>query len=147
VARVKDPDGNFVELIYPDSPTPAKLNHIAVALRMGDVERSKEFYGKTLGLKVIPPHGDPKNPSFGFAIGDSSIFVKHIPNDLPNRGGAPTDATGYRAIMLAVSDVGALEASLKGRDVKIVEPAHGEKVKTLTIADPDGVYLIFVSGS
>ena len=140
VGRTKDPDGNWVELILMPGAPAEKLNQMAIILMVADEAKSREFYGKTLGLADAPPHGKPETGLlYAYTAGASTILVRGI-GAKPNHAGAPEEAVGYRAITFPVRDIGAVERMLRSRGVKIVASAP-----VLTAVDPDGNYLRFVS--
>ena len=143
--RMKDPDGNFVELIFnPDAPADW-ANQMAVILMVADEAKSKEFYGKTLGLRETPPHGRPETGLlYAYASGGSTILVKAARKDAPNRAGNPAAAVGLRAMTFTVDDLSATERFLSGRRLQFAPAAHSP-IPQVTVTDPDGNVLIFVS--
>ncbi len=139
VGRTKDPDGNWVELVLMPGAPAEKLNQMAIILMVGDEARSREFYGKTLGLADAQPHGKPETGLlYAYTAGGSTILVRGI-GDKPNHAGAPEETVGYRAMTFPVHEPAAVERMLRARGVKIVASAP-----MLTAVDPDGNYLRFV---
>jgi len=58
IAFVKDPTGYSWELIGRDGPIPEPLAQ--VMLRVGDLDRSIEFYTKVLGMKLLRTRDNPE---------------------------------------------------------------------------------------
>ena len=146
LARLTDPDGNWIELVF-DGSAADKLNRMAIILMVADEGRSREFYGKTLGLQETEPHGKPKTGLlYAYAAGGSTILVRGV-KDVPNHAGKITDAVGIRAITFYVKDVDSMQGELEGRGAKIaVAPFnHGGLMRTMWVLDPDGNYLEFDS--
>jgi catechol 2,3-dioxygenase-like lactoylglutathione lyase family enzyme len=142
--RMKDPDGNFVELIFNPEGGAEWLNQMAIILMVADEAKSKEFYGKTLGLKETPPHGRPETGLlYAYAIGGSTILVKAARKDSPNRAGDPAAAVGLRAMTFTVDDLDSTGRFLRDRQVKAPASAHGS-VPRIAASDPDGNSLIFL---
>lgn len=56
VGFLADPDGNQIELVgMPAEVDVAALDKVAVGLTVADAERSREFYGRVLGLAEDEP--------------------------------------------------------------------------------------------
>ena len=153
LARLTDPDGNWLELIFMGNPVGSPVgnaeprNQMGIILMVADEARSREFYGKTLGLKETPPHGKVETGLlYAYASGGSTILVKGIGKDAPNHAGKITEAVGYRGITFYVSDVDSLEGKLKDRGVKIaVAPFDHAGMRGMYALDPDGNWLEFLS--
>jgi catechol 2,3-dioxygenase-like lactoylglutathione lyase family enzyme len=144
IARVTDPDGNWVELIFLKEP----VNQMGIILQVADEAKSRQFYGKTLGMPSAPPHGKPETGLlYAYTAGGSTVFVKGARKVTPVHTGAPADKAGFRSIRFPVKDVDALARSLKECGVSIpVAPHDGPHgTRTMYVADPDGNYLEFVS--
>jgi catechol 2,3-dioxygenase-like lactoylglutathione lyase family enzyme len=144
VARVNDPDGNWVELIFLQAPQ----NQMAIILQVADEAKSREFYGKTLGMPGAPPHGKPETGLlYAYTAGGSTVLVRGARKGATVHTGPITAFAGLRSIRFPVKDVDALARSLKDSAVSIpVAPhdgSHGSR--TMFVADPDGNYLEFVS--
>jgi catechol 2,3-dioxygenase-like lactoylglutathione lyase family enzyme len=61
-ALLKDPDGQWVELvIYPESEKTALMG-IEIGLSVSDLEKSRAFYREFVGLEEMPPEDDPIFP-------------------------------------------------------------------------------------
>jgi catechol 2,3-dioxygenase-like lactoylglutathione lyase family enzyme len=142
---ITDPDGNQIELVNVDS------GRIAIGLTVSDVEKSREFYGKVLGLKEEPPealallNGAKK---YTFTAGKTTIkFWAGAGENLPNHTGNITDAAGFRYFTFLVKDVDATREILKSRGAKIaVEPVDfGKIARIMMVADPDGNWVEFAA--
>ena len=151
LARLTDPDGNWLELIFLGKPAGSAdaPNRMGIILMVADEARSREFYGKTLGLKETPPHGKVETGLlYAYASGGSTILVRGIGKDAPNHAGKITEAVGYRGITFYVSDVDSLEGKLKDRGVKIaVAPFDHAGMRGMYALDPDGNWLEFLSST
>ena len=148
LARILDPDGNWLELIFPPGADPGKLNYMAIILMTSDEARSRDFYGKVLGLEEAAPHGKPETGLlYAYSSGQSQILVKGIASDAPNRAGKLTDTVGIRGITFYVKDVDAVERMFRERGVKISVPPfdHPGAIRMMFAADPDGNFLQFAS--
>lgn len=146
---VHDPDGNQIELVsLPSEVDPAALDRIAIGLTVSNTERSREFYGKMLGLaedSSIPLPGG--GTEYRFMAGKTQIKFWSGAADLPAHTGSITNAIGFRYFTFMVEDVDALAASLKERGAKFaLQPADfGKIARIMMIADPDGNWIEFAS--
>ena len=147
VAFLPDPDGNIIELVKVDAPADV----IAVGLTVGDVEASRDFYGRILGLEERKPeaqallNGDFK---YTFMAGKTQIkFWKGPSANLPKHTGSITDALGFRYFTFIVQDVDAVARELKQRGAKIaMEPVDfGSVARIMMVADPDGNWVEFAA--
>ena len=148
LARILDPDGNWLELIFPPNADPSKLNYMAIILMSTGEAKSRDFYGKVLGLEEAAPHGKPETGLlYAYSSGQTQILVKGIASEAPNRAGKLTDAVGIRGITFYVKDVDAVERIFRERGVKISMPPfdHPGAIRMMFAADPDGNFLQFVS--
>jgi catechol 2,3-dioxygenase-like lactoylglutathione lyase family enzyme len=103
----------------------------AVNLIVGDLERSKTFYGEVFGLTPL----DEWEDGAIFRFGDTFIALRH---DASSAVGLAEHGVGQFAI--EVDDVDAVGAELEGRGVTLISsPADRDYgMRTLTFADPDG---------
>ncbi|MEW2390811.1 glyoxalase superfamily protein [Streptomyces venezuelae] len=106
-------------------------------LRPTDPERSRVFYGETLGLAVYREFGTGPERGTVFFLGGGFLEVS-------GRSDAPP-APGLR-LWLQVADVAAAHAELVGRGVEVVRPPVREPwgLIEMWIADPDGVRIVLV---
>ena len=148
VARITDPDGNWLELIFLGAQAqPEMLNQMAIILMVADEAKSREFYGKTLGIPEAPPHGKPETGLlYAYTAGKSTVLVKGIKNAQPHTGKVMA-SVGFRSIRFHVKDVDALARSLQESGVPVpVAPHKGHGGgQAMYVADPDGNYLEFLS--
>jgi len=151
-AFITDPDGNQIELVsLASGSTAPAVDHIAIGLTVSDVEKSREFYGKLLGLKEEQPealallNGAKK---YTFTAGKTTIkFWTGSAENLPKHTGNITDAIGFRYFTFLVKDVDATREILKSRGAKIaVEPVDfGKIARIMMVADPDGNWVEFAA--
>jgi catechol 2,3-dioxygenase-like lactoylglutathione lyase family enzyme len=97
---------------------------------VSDLERSKRFYGETLGWKL----GTDEKDVAGFSVG-SAYLVIHT----DNRSEQPRRYPGGMHVAIQVDDVDAEHARLKQLGLEVGEPCDqpwGER--NFSFADPDG---------
>jgi catechol 2,3-dioxygenase-like lactoylglutathione lyase family enzyme len=149
VAFVSDPDGNRIELVsMPSEIDVAALDKIAIGLTVSNVEQSREFYGKILGLPEDEPlamSGGGKE--FRFMAGKTQIKFWAGAADLPKHTGAIADTIGFRYFTFLVNDVDALAASFKEQGVNPVRAPYdlGNIARIMMVADPDGNWIEFAA--
>ena len=100
VAFANDADGNALELVGLGKPAGDKLKaRMQIGLTVGDVARSRHFYGQLLGLREEPEMKLPKsmgvvgNVRYGFVAGATTIKFWSR-GELPVKTGAPGRMTG-----------------------------------------------------
>jgi lactoylglutathione lyase len=149
VAFLSDPDENQVEIVgLPPEMDAAKLDKIAVGLTVANTEKSREFYGKLLGL---PEDEAVQLPSGGkeyrFMAGTSQIKFWAGDGNVPVHTGNITDAIGFRYFTFIVNDVDAVAILLKGRGAKIAVPPtdFGTIARIMMVSDPDGNWIEFAA--
>ena len=149
VAFLADPDGNQFELVgMPPDIDVAGLDKIAVGLTVSNVERSREFYGKVLGLSEDEPVALSGAKEYRFMAGKTQIkFWPGSGDNLPSHTGNITDALGFRYFTFMVNDLDATAARLKSAGAKIVlEPRDfGAIARIMMVSDPDGTWIEFAS--
>ena len=120
------------------------VHHIAIIC--SDYQRSREFYTKTLGLKVLAEHfrKDRMSYKLDLAIGDHYVIELFSFPDPPRRLSRP-EACGLRHLAFAVSDVEGAVRELNARGVKTesirIDEFTGKKYTFF--ADPDDLPLEF----
>ena len=124
----------------PAMPPGTTVGH--VHLKVADVPRAAAFYRDRLGFEE-----QAELPSAAFlAAGD---YHHHVGlNSWQSEGAtpAPDSAPGLRGIEFELGDAGALEELERGLAQAPGEPlAAGAREEGLTVTDPDGVALTFVS--
>ncbi|MFK4226398.1 VOC family protein [Streptomyces sp. NPDC019890] len=102
-----------------------------ILLRPTDPERSRRFYGQTLGLPVYREFGTGPERGTVYFLGGGFLEVS-------GRSEAPA-ATGPE-LWLQVADAAAVHAELVGQDVEVLRPPRREPwgLIEMWIADPDG---------
>ncbi len=136
-ALLKDPDGQWVELvIVPDEEASACMG-IEIGLVVSDLDKSMAFYREFVGLEELPLVEDPlfhtiKHPlHHGSTIISLYCFGKGLPAD-----------TGSGGIQYVVSDAEAVEKMAKERNIVIDQPLStmtGFSLRTIWLDDPDGI--------
>jgi len=134
-AMVTDPDGQWCELvIVPGGDVPA---HFEVGASVSDVERSRAFYRDFVGLDELPAVESPFGKAFRFKLGNASANILNLWAAHPGAA-----ANTYTAgIQYVISDVEAVDARVKAFNVKVTQPlgAFGQGLRTIWLADPDGI--------
>jgi catechol 2,3-dioxygenase-like lactoylglutathione lyase family enzyme len=136
-ALVTDPDGQSVELVIVPGATAEQLGQIEVGLTVADLERSRAFYRTFVGLEELPPIADERfgTRKYSYRHGATTISLRSFGEQLPAD-------TGSGGIQYVVSDVEHVDALAKERKVPIAQPLQGLRgfdLRTLWLADPDGV--------
>ena len=111
-----------------------------VALRVADVERSRAFYTKLLGLEVVEE--DPEHGGVFMALEGLSHTIDLFP--VPDPRTAPTQdpgAVGVRHVAFLVESELALKeacVTLEANGVTIVRAVDHVSQKSIYFHDPDG---------
>ena len=142
---LQDPDGNQVEFFFHEGEGPEGWqDSIQIALTVSDVEASREFYGKVLGMTEVPPvpmPGGDRNV-YLFQVGPTLIKFWSFGDELPNHAGRHQEAYGNRYIQYFTKDIRATHEFVKKRGATIELPptAVGSMpVEIMFVADPDGI--------
>ncbi|MBI3737313.1 VOC family protein [Candidatus Sumerlaeota bacterium] len=144
---INDPDGNQVELLeLPEGAEPAAADRTTVGLTVTSIEKSREFYGKILGLPEQPsrPLFNTGGPiKYIFEAGKSTIKFWSFEKELPVHTGKWDEAVGIRYMTFLVKDVDAAFEELTKRGAKIAQPPtdFGSLARVMFITDPDGNYI------
>ncbi len=146
---LSDPDGNQIEVVgMPPEVDVVALDKIAIGLTVSDTEKSREFYGKVLGL----PESEPITMAGGgkeylFMAGKTQIKFWAGAKDAPLHTGVIQDTIGFRYYTFLVSDVDSLAATFKDRGVNIVRAPYdlGNIARIMMVADPDGNWIEFAA--
>jgi catechol 2,3-dioxygenase-like lactoylglutathione lyase family enzyme len=145
VAFTKDPDGNVLELVGLKKPAGDALRaRLQIGLTVSDIERSRHFYGKQLGLPEEPimKVGGNVGTRYGFTWGKTTIKFWHVPGDLPKQTGSPNEHAGIRMFTAMVPDIDAAREELKSKDIPIVMDTELPGLaRILFFADPDGNWI------
>lgn len=136
-ALVRDPDGQDVELVIVPGATPEQLGRIEIGITVADLARSREFYRQFVGLEELPPVDDERfgTRKYSYRHGATTISLRSFGQALPVDNGSG-------GIQYVVSDVEAVDALAKARQVPIDQPLSGLpgfNLRTIWLDDPDGV--------
>ena len=127
------------------------LNHVNIVVK--DVEASKRFYCKALGMEDVPRHPSFTFPGAWLRSGSAEIHLiqedvaTHAPGDLSYAvaGSTDKDLAFSRHFSLVIDDTDALVEQLQAHDVSIVfGPVErlGRLIQTYCY-DPDGHLIEF----
>jgi catechol 2,3-dioxygenase-like lactoylglutathione lyase family enzyme len=136
-ALVQDPDGQDVELVIVAGATQEQLDRIEIGITVADLARSRAFYGQFVGLEELPASEDERfgTRKYSYRHGATTISLRSFGSDLPADNGSG-------GIQYVVSDVEAVDALAKARQVPIDQPLSGLRgfnLRTIWLDDPDGV--------
>jgi glyoxylase I family protein len=120
----------------------SKIHHVAIIC--SDYTRSKDFYVKVLGLKIVREVYREARQSYklDLAINDHYQIELFSFNQVPARHSRP-EAAGLRHLAFEVEDLDAVVANLSSKGV-VTEPVRIDEFtgKRFTFfADPDGLPL------
>jgi catechol 2,3-dioxygenase-like lactoylglutathione lyase family enzyme len=136
VAMVKDPAGEFVELVVTPGAPAETFNRIEVGLTVSDLEKSRAFYRDFVGLEELPPVQDPHlgTTKYPYRHGTTTINLWSFGRGLPAN-------TGTAGIQYVVSDAAGVDVRAKATGQKIDSPLGNTLPGLLTIwlSDPDGI--------
>ncbi|MCX2180382.1 VOC family protein [Streptomyces sp. SKN60] len=110
-----------------------------ILLRPTDPERSRRFYGETLGLPVYREFGTGPDRGTVYFLGGGFL-------ELSGRASAPPPEPGAR-LWLQVADVHAAREELRGKaDVRVLREPVTEPwgLIEMWLADPDGLRIAVV---
>jgi catechol 2,3-dioxygenase-like lactoylglutathione lyase family enzyme len=99
-----------------------------VALRTADLDRSREFYGNLLGLKVC---GEKPGEFLQFAVGDAALCFDLFDGDEPP------------AAIFAVRGLEPLCQHLEDAGVQVMRSSEDGVGNYVVVHDPDGHELVF----
>jgi glyoxylase I family protein len=125
------------------------IHHIAIIC--SDYERSRAFYSKTLGLKILKEHYRRERASYklDLALGDHYVIELFSFPDPPRRVSRP-EACGLRHLAFAVKDIETAVRELNANGVK-TEPIRVDEFtgrRFTFFADPDDLPLeLYEAGS
>jgi catechol 2,3-dioxygenase-like lactoylglutathione lyase family enzyme len=136
-ALVADPDGQAVELVVLAQPRTEELRALEVGLTVADLERSRAFYRRFVGLEELSPVPDQRfgTMKYSFRHGATTITLRSFGRPLPAD-------TGSGGIQYVVSNVDAIAALAAERRVTIDQPLSGLPdfaLRTIWLDDPDGI--------
>lgn len=143
---LEDPDGNQVEFFFHEGEGPPGWQEsLHLGLTVSDVEASRHFYGKVLGMEELPAMpmpGAPDRKVYLFQVGPTLIKFWSFGSDLPNHAGRHLAAYGNRYIQYHTKNTQAAHEFVKSRGGKIDLPptaVESMPVNIMFVADPDGV--------
>ena len=136
-ALVKDPDGQWVELVIVSPSEASVCKGIEIGLVVSDLAKSRAFYRGFVGLEELPPEDDPllKTKKYPFRHGSTIISLRCFGS------GLPAD-TGSGGIQYVVSDADAVDKMARERNIVIEQPLStlpGFALRTIWLDDPDGI--------
>jgi predicted enzyme related to lactoylglutathione lyase len=136
-AQVVDPDGHAVELVIAPNEPVEVYTTIEIGLTVGDLARSRAFYGDFVGLDELPAVQARLSPSkkVSYRHGTTIVSLHHLGRSVPADSG-----TG--GIQYVVSDVDVVDALARERGVTIDQPLGGVAgfdLRTIWLDDPDGI--------
>ncbi|WRX33455.1 Glyoxalase/fosfomycin resistance/dioxygenase domain - like 9 [Theobroma cacao] len=145
IAFIEDPDGYKFELLE-RGPTPEPL--CQVMLRVGDLDRSINFYKKAFGMELLRKKD---NPEYKYTI----AMMGYGPEDKNavleltyNYGVTEYDkGNGYAQIAIGTDDVYKTAEAIKlcgGKITREPGPLPGINTKITACLDPDGWKSVFV---
>ncbi|KDD76633.1 hypothetical protein H632_c154p1 [Helicosporidium sp. ATCC 50920] len=146
IAFVKDPSGYSFELVQREKESREPLNHIM--LRVGNLDKSIEFYTKVLGCRLIRRSENPDNRYTLVFLGydDEGTGTQfELTYNWDTHSYDLGDA--YAHVALATDDVYKTAEQVRAAGGKVVKeptalPGLGTKIMALT--DPDGYKIVFV---
>jgi catechol 2,3-dioxygenase-like lactoylglutathione lyase family enzyme len=143
---LEDPDGNQVEFYYHEDGGPEGWEEsIQIALTVSDVEATRHFYGKVLGIPELPPVPMPGGDRtvYLFQQGPTLIKFWSFGDQLPNRAGRHLEAYGNRFIQYPLKNITEAHAWVKAQGATMnLEPTtvfEGTPLKIMFVADPDNI--------
>ncbi|KAL6985429.1 lactoylglutathione lyase [Sarracenia purpurea var. burkii] len=145
IAFIEDPDGYKFELLERD-PTPEPL--CQVMLRVGDLERSINFYKKAYGMELLRKRDNPEYKytiaMMGYGAEDKNAVLELT----YNYGVKEYDkGNGYAQIAISTGDVYKTAEAIKlygGKIIREPGPLPGINTKITVCLDPDGWKSVFV---
>ncbi len=136
-ALVEDPGGFFLQLVVaPDAPESA-YGKVEVGVNVSDLAASREYYREFIGLDELDPVKDELLgvTKYPYRHGETTINLWSVGE------GLPAD-TGSAGIQYVVSDVDAVDANAKQRNIAVETPLGGLpgfNLRFVWLNDPDGV--------
>jgi len=117
-----------------EQPLISGLAH--VCFTVSDLERSLDFYCRTLGLRPAFEFVRPDGTKYGQYIHvGGRTFIEIFQGEL----GEPTDGQSFRHICLEVADIGTTVARLRERGVEVSDVKMGtDRSLQAWLTDPDG---------
>ena len=135
-ALLKDPDGEWVQLVIAPGATAETLGRLEVGIAANDLEKSRAFYRTFVGLEELPPVKDAVIgvTKYPFRHGSTTVALWATP------GPKPTNPQ-LAGIQYVVKPVDPIWALAQQRAIPVEQPL-GETLPGLVttwLFDPDGV--------
>ncbi len=118
---------------------PSGINHITI--RVNEIERSEEFYGKILGFELVRKMGQSMAV---YKIGkeDTLVIVEAETSYDPNSRDFRVDHFGF--YLNSEDEVDEMATYLRNKEVTILSgPANRKKGRFVFASDPDGNLIEF----
>jgi catechol 2,3-dioxygenase-like lactoylglutathione lyase family enzyme len=135
-ALVRDPDGQWVELVVVAGAPAETFSHLEVGLTVSDLEKSRAFYREFVGLEELPPAAST-------LLGVTKYPYRHgtMTINLWSFGSGRPANTYTAGIQYVISDVALVDARAKAQGVTITTPLghFGAGLRTIWLGDPDGI--------
>ena len=134
-ALVRDPDGEWVELVVVPGASAEKLQRFEIGITVGDLAASRAFYGDVMGLAPQPSVRDDLIDAvrYPFTHGAATINLWSFGSGLPN----DAQTAGMQYI---VWNVAAIDGVVRERGARVDRPLSAPgQMRTLWLLDPDGV--------
>ena len=144
-ALVKDPDGQWVELVIEPGRAEEYYQQIEIGLTVSDIDASRQFYGAFMGLEEREPEQDGlfNTTKYAYQLGNVIVALRELGE------GLPAD-TGSGGIQYVVSDAIEVEKLARARKVAFDQPTYvleGFNMLFLWLEDPDGITNYFAQGN
>lgn len=136
-ALIRDPDGQWVELVIVPATEESACRGIEIGLVVSDLAKSIAFYRDFAGLEELPPEEEPlfHVKKYPFRHGSTIVSLRCFGPDLPAD-------TGSGGIQYVVSDAKKVETMAKARNITIDQSLSilkGFALLTIWLDDPDGI--------
>ena len=136
-ALVEDPGGFSLELVIAPDASAQTYEQVEVGINASDLDVSRAFYRDFVGLDELPPVEDAllNVTKYPYRHGATTINVWSAGKALPAD-------TGSAGIQYVVSDVDAVDANAKTREITVETPLGnlpGFDLRFVWLNDPDGV--------
>jgi len=136
-ALAAEPGGFLLELVIVPGAVSGPTAGVEVGVNVSDLEKSRAFYRDFVGLEELAPVKDPflGVTKYPFRHGETTIDLWSAGRNLPAD-------TGSAGIQYVISNIEAVDASAKARNVTVETPLGGVagfNIRTVWLNDPDGV--------
>jgi hypothetical protein len=135
-ALVTDPDGEWVRLVIAPDASKETYSRLEIGIAASDLEKSRVYYRQFVGLEELPAATDPVLGvvKYPFRHGTTTISLWASPGPRPAN-------PGLAGIQYVISDVAAVDALAKERQVSVEQPLAETLpgLRTVWLFDPDQV--------